>query len=125
MEIIKFLNTFKNCLDTSAPFFFWKYSKNLLEILKILKKEGFLRHYRLVLYKKQINIKIYMNFNKEQKRKLTFVSKNSPENTFSKNDVWKNFGRIGSYLVVTPQGIECDRIARFSGQGGNILFFIC
>lgn len=125
MEIIKFLNTFKNCLDTSAPFLFWKFSKSILEILKILKKEGFIRYFTLTQFKKQVFIKIYTNFDKEQKRQLTFASKNSPQKIFFKNDFWKSYGKTGSFLVLTSQGVRSDRTARFSKQGGVILFFIC
>lgn len=125
MEIIKFANTFKNCLDMSAPFFFWKSSKNVLEIVKILKKEGFLRYFRLTESKKQVFIKIYMNLDKEHKRQLAFVPKNSQWGTFLKKDFWKNYGRIGSFLVLTSRGIKCDRVVRLSGRGGIILFFMC
>ena len=126
LQLIKFLSSFLNAQQSSNLFFFFSYSRNILQIIKILKKEGYISHFKLFLLRDKKFFKIILkNLNgSKQKIYIKRVSKPSLPKFFSNKDLTGFYSKTGLFILSTPIGILSSREAFLAGVGGSVLFYI-
>jgi len=126
-QIVKFVSAVSNAQSTLKYSFFWPRTKTILEVLKILKKEGYVSHFRLCQVKKNDFFEIFLKHSDNPKISNTFklISKPSLDKYFSKSDVWKFSTKVGTFILSTPFGILSDREAKLLCTGGKVLLYVC
>ena len=126
LQLIKFLSCFLNAQQSSNIFFFFSYSRNTLQVIKILKKEGYISHFKLFLLRDKKFFKIILkNLNgSKQKIYIKRVSKPSLPKFFSNKNLANFYSKTGLFILSTPIGILSSREAFLAGVGGSVLFYI-
>lgn len=102
-------------------------SKIKLEIVRILKDEGFVEGYIDILEGPQGSIKIFPRYDKAAKgviRGMQRISKPSRRRYVGKNDIPRVRNGLGVAILTTPQGVLTDRQARKAGVGGEVLCYV-
>lgn len=103
---------------------FCSYSKNFLEILKILESEGFLSSFIIHSLKKKKKF-LEINFKKKFGNvQIQTFSKLSVLRFFTKQKLWRFVSCLGFFLFNTCAGVLSARQAKLLGLGGNLLFYI-
>ena len=98
-----------------------------LELVKILKQEGFLEGYIEVADGPQGRIKVfprYDNTNRGVIRGIERVSRPSRRVYVGKDDVPRVRNGLGVAILTTPRGVLTDRQARREGVGGEVLCYV-
>jgi small subunit ribosomal protein S8 len=99
-------------------------SKMKIDIVKILKFEGYIRNYKLVKDAKQGIIVIYLKYNKDKSpviKGLKRISKPSCRVYASSKKVPKTLNSLGITVLSTSRGIMTDREARRVKVGGEVV----
>jgi small subunit ribosomal protein S8 len=122
---IKFLVNLKNYSILKKEIYKSPYSKQILQIVKCLYKEGFIQSF----YIEHINSKYFINillrffFNKPVFKNLKIISK--PSNT--KIVPFKHLARISNkkfvLFISTNQGVLTLEDCKKRGLGGSVLFY--
>lgn len=102
-------------------------SKLKLEVIKILKREGFIEGYIEVDEGPQGWIKIFPRYDDSNKaviRGLQRVSKPSRRRYVGKDDIPRVRNGLGVAILTTPRGLLTDRQARQAGVGGEVLCYV-
>jgi small subunit ribosomal protein S8 len=102
-------------------------SKMKIEIVKILKYEGYIRNYKLVEDTKQSIIVIYLKYNQDKSsaiKGLKRISKPSRRIYARSREVPKTLNNLGITVVSTSRGVMTDREARKAGIGGEVVFSV-
>ncbi|RME20144.1 MAG: 30S ribosomal protein S8 [Deltaproteobacteria bacterium] len=102
-------------------------SKLKLEVVKILKREGFVEGYIEVDEGPQGWIKIFPRYDESNKaviRGLQRVSKPSRRRYVGKDDIPRVRNGLGVAILTTPRGLLTDRQARQAGVGGEVLCYV-
>ncbi|MBP5835664.1 30S ribosomal protein S8 [Candidatus Phytoplasma meliae] len=100
-------------------------SKLKLEILSVLKKEGFIKDFYLPQLSREIIVSLKYASNKEKVIKgLKRVSKPGLRVYASAEQLPKVLNGLGIALVSTSKGILTDAQARFSQIGGEVLAYV-
>ncbi|MBS2126314.1 30S ribosomal protein S8 ['Fragaria x ananassa' phyllody phytoplasma] len=100
-------------------------SKLKLEILSVLKKEGFIKDFYLPQLSREIIVSLKYASNKEKVIKgLKRVSKPGLRVYASAEQLPKILNGLGIVLVSTSKGILTDAQARFSQIGGEVLAYV-
>jgi small subunit ribosomal protein S8 len=95
-----------------------------LEVVKILKEEGFIEGYIDVPEKPQGTIKVFLRYDKDNKgviRGITRISKPGRRSYVGKHDVPRVRNGLGVAILTTPRGVLSDASARRQGVGGEVL----
>jgi small subunit ribosomal protein S8 len=125
-QIANFVSAISNIRNSLKYSFSWPRTKTILEILKILKKEGYIAHYQTSKRKDKDFFEIFLKrgdpFGKYYHFKI--ISKPSFKRHFSKKEVWKFSNNIGMFILSTPFGILSDRDAKLLGTGGKVLLYV-
>ena len=126
-QIVNFVSAISNAAKSPNYSFFWPRSKTIFEVLKILKKEGYITHFQVCKNKEKDFFEIFLKRSDSVGRTNQFkvISKPSLEKRFSKKDVWKFSTHIGMFILSTPFGILSDREAKLLGTGGEVLLYVC
>jgi small subunit ribosomal protein S8 len=98
-----------------------------LEIVKILKAEGFVEGYVEVEDNKQGLIKVFPRYddgNQPIVRGLTRVSRPSRRVYVGKDEVPRVRNGLGVAILTTPRGVMSDRDARSAGVGGEVICYV-
>ena len=99
-------------------------SKLNLNVLSVLKDEGYIRDFQNIELRKGIsNIKIdlkYYNGNPVIK-KIKRISKPGIRVYSKINDLQRSYGGLGISILSTPKGVMSDQKARDNNVGGEIL----
>ena len=101
-----------------------KNSKLTEELVKILKREGFIANYKLMADKKQGLLRIYLRYAKDGTPAITGLKRISKPGLriYKKSEeVAKVYGGLGIAIVSTSKGIMTDTEARDSKIGGEII----
>ena len=101
-----------------------KGSRRSENILKILKREGFISNYKAIDDKKQGMLKAYLKYEKNHNPFLTGlrrVSKPGRRVYVRSKEVKSVYSGIGIALISTSQGIMTDKEAKEKNLGGEIL----
>jgi len=102
-------------------------SKIKLEIVRILKQEGFLEGYVEIEDDKQGRIKVFPRYDESRKaiiRGLSRVSRPSRRMYVGKDDVPRVRNGLGVAILTTPRGVLTDRQARREGVGGEVICYV-
>ena len=102
-------------------------SNNKLEIVKILKDEGFIADYKIEKQEVQNNIIITLKYGKNKERVITGLKRISKPGlrVYVKSDeVPKVLNGLGIAIISTSKGIMTDKQARQNNLGGEVLAYI-
>ena len=114
----------KNAHKANKAFTSCYKSKLNMNVLSVLKDEGYIRDFQDVELRKGINnIKIdlkYYNGTPVIKR-IKRISKPGIRVYSKINDLQKSYGGLGIYILSTPKGVMSDQKARDNNVGGEIL----
>lgn len=99
-------------------------SKMKQAIIDILKKEGYIRSYRIVDEKGHKIIRVFLKYGPKQERVITRlerISKPSVRRYANKDTLPRVINGLGIAIISTSRGLMTDREARRQGIGGEIL----
>ena len=99
-------------------------SKVKLEIVRILKEEGFVNNYKLVGEGARRNIRIYLRYGPKGEHllnKLERVSRPGWRQYVPGTSIPSVLGGVGICILSTSRGVMTDRQARREKVGGEIL----
>ncbi len=100
------------------------FSKMKINIVKILKFEGYIRNYKIIKDSKQDVIVIYLKYNEDKSsviKDLKRVSKPSCRIYSKCKKIPRVLNGLGINIVSTSIGVLTDREARKMGIGGEII----
>ena len=102
-QIANFVSAISNIRNSLKYSFSWPRTKTILEILKILKKEGYIAHYQTSKRKDKDFFEIFLKrgdpFGKYYHFKI--ISKPSFKRHFSKKEVWKFSNNMPLLVVIS------------------------
>ena len=101
-------------------------SKIKVEIVRILKDEGFLDDFSVLEDDKQGLIRVFPRYDEANKaviRGLVRISKPSRRTYVGKADIPRVRNGLGVAILTTPRGGLTDRDARSAGIGGEVLCY--
>ena len=114
----------KNAHKANKTFTSCYKSKLNINVLSVLKDEGYIRDFQNIELRKGIsNIKIdlkYYNGNPVIK-KIKRISKPGIRVYSKINDLQRSYGGLGISILSTPKGVMSDQKARDNNVGGEIL----
>jgi len=99
-------------------------SKMKQAIVDILKKEGYIRSYRIVDEKGHKVIRIFLKYGPKQEQVITRlerISRPSVRQYANKDHLPRVINGLGIAILSTSRGLMTDREARRQGIGGEIL----
>ncbi|MBW1673267.1 MAG: 30S ribosomal protein S8 [Deltaproteobacteria bacterium] len=99
-------------------------SKIKINIVKILKFEGYIRNYKIIKDDRQGIIVIYLKYNEDKSsviKDLKRISKPSCRVYSRYNKIPRVLNGLGINIVSTSKGVLTDREARKMGIGGEII----
>jgi len=99
-------------------------SKIKINIVKILKFEGYIRNYKIIKDSKQDVVVIYLKYNEDKSsviKDLKRISKPSCRVYSRYKKIPRVLNGLGINIVSTSKGVLTDREARKMGIGGEII----
>lgn len=102
-------------------------SKLKLEVVNLLKSEGFIEDFHVIDDARQGLIRIHLRYddgNNAVIRGLTRVSKPSRRKYVGKHDIPRVRNGLGVAILTTPRGVLTDSDARREGVGGEVLCYV-
>ena len=114
----------KNAHNANKTFTSCYKSKLNLNVLTVLKDEGYIRDFKdFELRKGIINIKIDLKYYNGSPviKKIKRISKPGIRVYSKINDLQKSYGGLGISILSTPKGVMSDQKARDNNVGGEIL----
>ena len=114
----------KNAHKANKTFTSCYKSKLNMNVLSVLKDEGFIRDFNDVELRKGIsNIKIDLKYYNGTPviKKIKRISKPGIRVYSKINDLQKTYGGLGISILSTPKGVMSDQKARDNNVGGEIL----
>lgn len=99
-------------------------SKMKINIVKVLKFEGYIRNYKIVKESKQDIVVIYLKYNEDKSpviEGLNKISKPSCRIYSRCKKIPKVLNGLGINIISTSKGVMTDREARKMGLGGEII----
>ncbi len=102
-------------------------SKLKLEILDVLKKEGYIKNYKPIADNKQGLINVYLRFKNNQSPVITNmkrVSKPGLRVYVAKDEVPRVLRGMGIAILSSSSGVLTDKQARSQGVGGEVLCYV-
>ncbi len=99
-------------------------SKLKTAIVEIMKREGYIRNYRVVEENGKPMLRVYLKYGQKQESiitKLERVSRPSIRRYAGKDNLPRVLSGLGISIISTPQGLMTDKEARRQGVGGEIL----
>lgn len=102
-------------------------SKVKTEIAVLLKKEGYIKNYKLIKDKTKGTIRVYLKYDDESNtviRGIKRVSTPGNRKYVSKNEIPKVLNGLGVAMISTSKGILTDRVCRKEGVGGEVIGYV-
>lgn len=102
-------------------------SKLKVELARILREEGFIKHYKTVQDGRQGMIRIYLKYSTGEKgviSGLRRISKPGRRVYVSCRDIPEVVRGMGVAILSTPKGILTGRKAREANMGGEVLCYV-
>ena len=106
---------------------FWPTPKICINILNLLKNEGYIRGYRNIIVNNKQCISVLLKYTEFQEpiiKKIRRVSTPGKRIYVKSKSFWKINNGIGVFIVSTPNGLHTDAENRFLNLGGEVLFYI-
>ena len=122
--IADLLTRIRNALQAGHPHLTVPRSKLKLELVRILKEEGFVEGYIENTEGPQGYVKVFLKYDGAQRgtiRGLRRISKPSRRVYVGKNDIPRVRNGLGIAILTTPRGVLTDRDARNAGVGGEVM----
>ncbi|MBU1486912.1 30S ribosomal protein S8 [bacterium] len=97
------------------------------EIARTLKKEGYIKHYKVIRDRKQGILKIYLRYGPKNEKILSGlkrISKSGRRVYVQNKDIPRPFKGLGIAILSTPLGILTDEECRKKNVGGEILCYV-
>lgn len=104
-----------------------KASKLTEAILSLMKKEGFIKNYKPMDYKKQGLFRIYLKYADDKTPALSNIKKISKpglKKYVTKDEIPNVFNSLGIAVLSTSKGIMTNIEAQAAGIGGEVLLYI-
>ena len=98
-----------------------------MEIVKILKDEGFIKNYKLVEDNKQNVIRVYLKYTEDNKpaiEKLERISKPSRRVYVGVEELKPIKNNLGITILSTPKGVISNKTTKKENVGGELLCLI-
>ena len=95
-----------------------------VEIVRVLKEEGYIKDYRVLKDKGRAVIKISLRYADKEERVIKTiqkVSKPSRRVYVGKDEIPRVMNGLGTAIISTPKGVMTDRQARREGVGGEVI----
>lgn len=102
-------------------------SKEKIEIIKILKNEGYIKNFRKYSDKNKSMVKIYLKYDETGNpviNKLQKISKPGRRIYRGYKDIPRILNGLGIAIISTSKGILTDRKAREQKVGGEIICYV-
>ena len=118
------LTRIRNAHIIKQDYTYCLYSKLNLNVLKVLKEEGYIREYISENYdNNKSKIKIELKYNEGQPviKKIKRISKPGIRVYSKISKMPKPYGGLGISILSTPKGVMSDSMARNQNVGGEIL----
>lgn len=99
-------------------------SKLKLEILEVLKREGYIKNYKHIADNKQGMVKVYLKFDKDKTAVITNVKRISKPGLrvyVVKDKIPRVLRGMGIAIISTSSGILTDLQAKKQGVGGEVI----
>jgi small subunit ribosomal protein S8 len=125
--IADLLTRIRNAVQAAHSSMLVPASKIKLEIVKILKTEGFIEGYIEIEDDKQGQLKLFMKYDSSNKgvlRGIKRISKPSRRVYVGKKDIPRVRNGLGVAILTTPRGVFTDSQARNAGVGGEVLCYV-
>ena len=122
--IADLLTRVRNALQAKKDFVDIPSSKMKIAIAKILKEEGFIKHFKAWRVKRKGNLRIYLKYVEEGRpaiSKIDRVSKPSLRRYIGYEDIPIVQGGLGVMILSTSRGVMTNRSARKLKVGGELL----
>ena len=106
---------------------FWPTPKNLVTILQIFQKEGYIRGYKKEIVNEKICIFVLLKYTEYQQpviKKIERISKPGKRFFCKAKNFWKLNNGAGTLIISSPAGLITDSNARKLNIGGEILCYI-
>ena len=101
-------------------------SKIKARIIEILKKEGYIKNFRIYEDNLQGVIRVYLKYSGDQSviRGIKRISKPGRRNYVKRDDVPKVLNGLGLAIMSTSSGVMTDNECREKGIGGEVLGYV-
>jgi small subunit ribosomal protein S8 len=99
-------------------------SKLKVEVVRILKEEGFIKNYQVIGNEKQGLVRVYLKYGPQRERVITGIKRISKPGLriYAKADqVPSVLGGLGIAILSTPRGVMTDKDCRRNRIGGEVL----
>ena len=99
-------------------------SKLKVEIAKILKDEGYIKNVKLVKYRRQGLIRVYLKYTDEEMPVIQGLKRISKPGcrVYKGNDaIPKVMAGLGTAILSTPKGIQTGKQAKKDNVGGEVI----
>lgn len=125
--IADLLTRIRNASHAQHPSVLVPRSKLKLEMVKILKSEGFVEGYIDIPEGPQGFIKVFLRYDAANQgiiRGLLRISKPGRRTYVKKDDIPRVRNGLGVAILTTPRGVLTDKAAREAGVGGEVLCYV-
>lgn len=126
-HISEFLTKLRNAGMAKLRFTEIRVTKSVLELVKILKEEGFIEGYLVREEKPQDLARIYLKYDQQRKpiiQGLRRLSSCSCRRYVGYRDIPEVFGGMGISILSTSQGVMVGNRAREKKVGGEVLCYV-
>ncbi len=99
-------------------------SRFKVEIVRVLKEEGYINDFRVLKDKERAVIKISLKYADKDERVIKTIkkiSKPSGRVYVGKDEIPRVMSGMGVAIISTPKGVMTDRQARREGVGGEVI----
>ena len=114
----------KNAHSIKKDYTYCLFSKLNLNVLKVLKEEGYIREYNSENFdngKSKIRIELKYNEGEPVIKKIKRVSKPGIRVYSKINNMPRSYGGLGISILSTPKGVMSDSTARDCNVGGEVV----
>ncbi len=102
-------------------------SRVKMEIVKVLKEEGYVNNYRMQKEEGKDVIRVDLRYGKNHKRVITGIKRISKPGlrVYAKRDmIPRVLGGLGIAIISTSKGVLTDKKASFEGVGGEVICYV-
>jgi len=95
-----------------------------VEIVRILKEEGYLANFKLVEEKGRKTLRVFLRYTPDRRSVITDlkrISRPGARRYTGKNGIRSVMGGMGIAILTTPRGLMTGHAARKEGVGGELL----
>jgi small subunit ribosomal protein S8 len=102
-------------------------SRKLVEIARIMKKEGYIAEYNVLSNEPQDTLEVTLKYGPKRERTISGIRRISKPGLrvyAKKDELPRVLGGLGVAVISTSHGVMTDRAARKEGVGGEVIAYI-